>query len=181
MEKKREASAPLPKATRYGWSPGTMPERMLGKANGSGAGGGLPLPVPPGPIGIEGTMLYQKSIDNSTVHYKHDPSDRDALRRYVSLALFVVLMVCAFSAPRIWVRHSGYRQAELNQKIEQLAVVRDRLKVTKGRLEDLRRVAVFAELIGLQETEESNYTWFAPSETGAAGRPEVAQLLVSEE
>ena len=179
MEKKKGPNAPLSKAPRYGWSPGAMPELVLGKAGGSGAGGGGPQPVPPGPVGIEGTILYQKAIDNSTVQYRHDPGDRDALRLYVSLALFVVVMVCAFSAPRLWVRHSGYRQADLNGRIEELIVVRDRLKVEKGRLEDLRRVAVFAELGGLQETEESNYTWFAPPETGAAGRPEVAQLLFS--
>ena len=181
MEKKTEPNAPLPRAARYGWSPGAIPERVFGGVAGSGAGGGDPQPAPPGPVGIEGTMLYQKTIDNSAVLYRHDPRDRDALRTYVSLALFVVLLVCFFSAPRLWLRHSGYRQAQLNQRIEELIVVRDRLKVEKGRLEDLRRVAAFAELEGLKETEASKYTWSSAPDAGHGGRPEVAQLMVGAE
>lgn len=181
MEKTTRANAPLSRQPRYGWRHGTIPERVLGKAVGSGAGGRPAQPAQYTSLGMEGTVLFQKTIDNSSVNYRHDPRDRDALRWHVSWGLFVVLMVLLASGPRLWVRHSGYRQAQLTEKIEELIVVRDQLKVQKGRLEDLRRVAAFAEQSGLQETDEDRYTWFAPSHVEEDPETAVARLFVRED
>ncbi len=177
MEKTTKPNAPLPGPPQHGWRHGPTPERVLGKAVGSGAGGTSPKPAQPTSLGMEGAVLYQKTIDNSAVNYRHDPRDRDALRWHVSLGLFIVLTVLLASGPRLWVRHSGYRQAELSEKIEQLIVVRDQLKVQKGRLEELARVASFAEQIGLQETQEDRYTWFAPEPAEEDPETAVARLL----
>ena len=64
--------------------------------------------------------------------------------------LFVVLLSLIATSPRLWVRHSGYRQAQLTETVEQLVAVREHLKVEKGRLEDLQRVAVLAADLGLE-------------------------------
>ncbi len=180
MEKQYKTHAPLPSQPQYGWSHTAMPERALRGSPGSGAGASRPGTSGTRPMGMEGTMLYQKTIDNSRLHYRHDPQDRRFLRRNLSLAMFVGLVILAFSGPRLWVRQAGYRQAELVQTIERLTVVRNTLKVEKGRLEDLRRVAAIAERSGLRETEEASYTWFAPVYDEAGVDAEVAQLLGGE-
>ena len=126
---------------------------------------------------MEVAVAYQKRIDNSDVHFQHDPRDRDSLRWHVSLGLFIVLVVLVATAPRLWVRHSGYRQAKLSEKIEHLIVVRDQLIVEKGRREELSQIAEHAKQIGLRETDANSYTWFAPQPDEEDPGIEMARLF----
>ena len=177
MEKTNRPNAPLPMPPQHGWRHGSPSQQVLGKAVRSGAGGTPPKPAQPTSLGMEVAVLYHKRIDNSDVHFQHDPRDRDSLRWHVSLGLFIVLVVLVATAPRLWVRHSGYRQAKLGEQIEQLIVVRDQLKVEKGRREELSRVAEHAGLIGLRETDADRYTWFAPEPAEKDPETEVARLF----
>ena len=182
MEKTNKPNAPLSHQSQYGWRHGEMPARVLGSDAGSGAGGTVPSrPARLTSMGLEGAVLVQKTIDNSAVEYQHDPRDRDALRKQVSWGLFIVLIVLLASGPRLWVRQAGYRQAGMINKIEQLTVVRDQLKVQKGRLEDLRRVAALAEQSGLRETDGASYTWFVAPPVEEDHETAVARLFVNEE
>lgn len=182
MEKTNKPNAPPPRQSQYGWRRDEMPERVLGNNASGGAGGTVPQgPVRLASMGLEGAVLVQKTIDNSSVEYQHDPRDRDALRKQVSWGLFIVLIVLLASGPRLWVRQAGYRQAGMIDKIEQLTVVRDQLKVQKGRLEDLRRVAALAEQSGLRETDGESYTWFVAPPTEGDHETAVARLFVNEE
>ena len=181
MEKVTRPNVPLPRQPRYGWQHGEMPEQTLGHTGGSGARGAFPEPSKSMARSMAGAVLYQKSIDNSAVWYWHDPSDRFSLRRHVSWGLFVVFVVVLVSGPRLWVRHSGYRQAELAQDIDDLVGVRDRMKVRKGRLEDPSRVAALAEDRGFHETEEDSYVWSALPLSEEGLETEVAQLVVTED
>lgn len=174
MEKQQEQGAPLARPPLYGWSRVSMPQPVPSARSASGAAAGGTSAAGNRPA-MEGTVLYQKVIDNSTVHYRYDPRDREVLRRSVSWGLFIVLLVLMASGPRVWVRHSGYRQAELNQRIDDLVTQRDQLKVRKGRMEELQRVAMLAEQSGLQETDEARFRWHtAPSNEGDG---EVARLF----
>ena len=121
-------------------------------------------------MSMEGALLYRKAIDNRGVRYKSDPGDRHALAKYVSLALFVVFALLVLSGPRLWVRQWGYRQEQLSERIDQLTAVRDQLRVQRGRLENLRRIAALAEIEGLAETDSERYKWTA------AQAPEEPQL-----
>ncbi len=126
-----------------------------------------------------GAVLYQKKIDNSAISYRYDPRDRDELQSFVSVGLFLALLLLVAFGPRLWQRHSGYRQAQLRERIEKLAAVRDELKVQKGRLEGLPRVRALAEQQGLRETDQDRYTWFAPRLERA--EPEAAVERVPEQ
>ncbi len=179
MEKKSAPNAPRLRHPKSGRSDVSGPLKVPGQAAVSGARRGSSTPAPTMPM--EGAFLYHKTIDNSSLSYRHDPGDRDALRSIVSGGLFVVLLFVLLFGPRLWVRHSGYRQAKLIERIEQLTVVRDQLKVQRGRLEDLRRVAALADQRGLRETEEGSYTWFAPRPIEVGAGQAVAQLFGTEE
>ncbi len=179
MEKKTEPNAPLPRHPQYGWSDASMSHAVLSPAIGSGADAsseGARRAVP-----LEGAVLYQKEIDNSRVSYRHDPADRDELRAHISWGLFIAFLLLLAFGPRLWVRHSGYRQAQLAETIEQLVAVRDQLTMQKGRLEDLRRVAALAERSGLRETQEGRYTWLEPVPDRGVTETAVARLFASDE
>ncbi len=178
MEKKTEPNAPLPRQPLYGWTNASTPGNARGQAVGSGAAGSR-AKVQSMPM--EGAVLYQKAIDNSSLSYRHDPRDRYVLRTHVSWGLFVVLILLLASGPRLWVRQSGYRQANLTETIEQLVAVREHLKVEKGRLEDLQRVAALAQELGLGETEDDSYTWTAARPPGGTSEPTVARLISGQE
>ena len=146
-------------------------------------GGISPRTAPPKPgMSMEGAVLYRKAIDNSGVRYKHDPQDRHLLARNISLGLFAVFVLLVLSGPRLWVRQWGYRQEQLAQRIERLAAVRDQLKVQRGRLEDLARIAALAELDGLAETDPERYNWAGEAQPGnfAATDTAVARLFPSQ-
>ena len=175
MEKENRPNAPPQEQTRYGWSTSSLPQQVL--RNGP-SGGAIPRSPDPARFApMEGALLYQKRIDNSGVCYRHDPRDRDAMRRHVSWGLFVVFLVVVWFAPRLWVRHLGYREARLTETIAQLTTVRDQLKVKRGRLGDRRRVAALAEMGGLHETDEGSYTWFAPRSVDSSAQDAVALLI----
>ncbi|MDE0105569.1 MAG: hypothetical protein OXN89_24595 [Bryobacterales bacterium] len=133
-------------------------------------------------VSMEGAVLYRKAIDNSGVRYKHDPRDRNLLARNISWGLFAVFMLLVLSGPRLWVRQWGYRQEQLAQRIERLAAVRDQLKVHRGRMEDLSRIAALAELDGLAETDPERYKWAgeAPPANVGATDTTVARLFPSQ-
>lgn len=126
---------------------------------------------------MEGAVMYHKLIDNSSVRYRHDPSDRYALRTHISWGLFVVLLLLVVSGPRLWVRHSGYRQAQMAETIDEITAVREHLKVERGRLENLRRVAVLADRMGLAETTEGSYMFPDQRPLDAEPEPAMAQLF----
>lgn len=174
MEKPNQPNAPLSQHQHYGWSNDSVPRAVM---DSSGGGAIRRRPDPSRIAPMEGAVLYQKRIDNSTVRYRHDPHDRAALRTHVSWGLFVVFLLVLTFGPRLWVRHLGYRHAQLTETIERLTLVRDQLKVHRGRLQDLRRVAALAEERGLGQTEESSYTWFAQPEKDSGTRHAVAQLI----
>ena len=178
MEKNTEPNAPLPRQPQYGWTDVSMPDYTRDDSEGSGA---ELSPARVRSMPMEGAVLYQKAIDNSSVRYRHDPRDRYALRTHVSWGLFVVLILLLASGPRLWVRHSGYRQAQLTETIEQLTAVREHLKVEKGRLEDLQRIAGLAQEIGLEETEDTSYTWTPARPLGGGPVPTVARLISTPE
>lgn len=175
MEKRTEPNAPLPWRPHLGWGKNPNPVRHGGPPVASGAQ--LPS-VARRSVPMEGVVLYRKAIDNSSVKYRHDPTDRYALRRHVSMGLFVVLLSLIATSPRLWVRHSGYRQAQLTETVEQLVAVREHLKVEKGRLENLQRVAALAADLGLGRTEDTKYTWTAQRRLGGGPEPTVAELFV---
>lgn len=178
MEQKSALNtSPEPQQARAGWSEAPSPPPQLAPAGPGGVRGFAASAAPS--LTMEGAVLYQKKIDNSDVSYRHDPRDRDELQSFVSVGLFVALLFLVAFGPRLWQRHSGYRQAQLLERIEQLAAVRDELKVQKGRLEDLRRVRGLAEGLGLGETEPDRYKWLAPRPERAA--PEAAVARVSEQ
>ena len=127
---------------------------------------------------MDGMLLYRKAIDNSGVRYKHDPRDRVSLARHISWGLFLVFAMLVFSGPRLWVRQWGYRQEQLAERIEQLSVVRDQLKVRLGRMESLSRVSALAELDGLGETDPQRNGWSSPPPIeDESGTTTVARLL----
>ena len=161
MEKTNRPHAPRPVSPQYGWRDPRTVETALGRAEG-GARGAEPGRGSAMPVEIGGAVIYQKRFDNGDVHYRHDPRDRASLRWHVSVGLFVALMLLLAFGPRLWVRHSGYRQAELTAKVNRLVAVRDQLKYEKGRREGLARVAELAQELGLRQTEENSYMWFTP-------------------
>ena len=175
MERELTQKAPPARQSHQGWSEGASGHSSSSLAAPGGAARHVAGLAPSMPI--EGAVLYKKTIDNSGVRYRHDPKDRDALRKHVSWGLFVVFVLLLLSGPRLWVRHSGYRQAQLVDRIEQLVAVRDQLKVQRGRLEDLRRVAALAELGGLRETGADSYSWFAPRLVDEESEKAVARLF----
>ena len=180
MEKEKRLNASLPSRPRYGRSEGVTPREFPGHAGGSGAGSEAE-PRRVFARGMEGAVLYQKSIDNSAVTYWHDPSDRDSLRRKISWGLFVVFAVALVTAPRLWVRHSGYRQTQLGERIDSLTMIRNGLKVEKGEREASRRIAELAKELGLRATEESRFVWLPPRLSDKDPETEVAQLFVGED
>ena len=175
MEKENRPNAPLPEPGQYGWSKSSLPQQVL---RNRPSGGAIPRhPPSTRAASMEGAVLYQKRTDNSGVRYRHDPRDRDAMRRQISWGLFVVFLLVVWFAPRLWVRHLGYREAQLTESIAQLALVRDQLKVERGRLQDRRLIAARAETEGLQETDEGSYTWFAPRPVDSGSKTAVALLI----
>ena len=132
-------------------------------------------------MSIAGAPLYQKQIDNSGVRYRHDPRDREVWRVGLSLGLFLLVLAIALWGPQRMVTQSGYKQEALRQQVGQLEAVRDGLKMQRGRLEDLRRVAVLAEQMGLRQTEPESYSWFALPPGGGESEAAVARLLRSGE
>ena len=77
MEKRNQPNAPPSQHPHYGWSNDSLPRAVM---DGTGGGAIRRSPDPTRIAPMEGAVLYQKRIDNSTVRYRHDPHDRAALR-----------------------------------------------------------------------------------------------------
>ena len=132
-------------------------------------------------MSIGGAPLYQKHIDNSGIRYRHDPRDREVWRVGLSLGLFLMVLAILLWGPQRLVTESGYKQEALRQQVGLLQAVRDELKMQRGRLEDLRRVAVLAEQMGLRQTEPDSYSWLALPPGDGDSDTTVARLLRSGE
>jgi hypothetical protein len=81
--------------------------------------------------------------------------------------------------PQRLVTQSGYKQEAMRQRVSQLQAVRDELKMQRGRLADLRRVAALAEGMGLQQTDPDSYSWFVLPPEGGDADTTIARLLRS--
>ena len=164
------------------------PSHLVG--HGTSAGRAAPSQATPGgaaapvagqaqSMSIEGAPLYQKRIDNSGIRYRHDPRDREIWQIGLSVGLFLLVLAMLLWGPQRLVTQSGYKQEALRQRVSQLQAVRDELKMQRGRLEDLRRVAALAEAMGLQQTEVDSYNWFVLPPGGEEADSTVARLLQS--
>ena len=111
------------------------------------------------PLPLEDVAFFIKDIENDAVEHRYDPSDERSLRGLLGCGLAVALALVILFGPRAWVRHSGYRAAELSRQIEELQVVQDQLTVRQGQLGDLRRVADLAAKDGFIEPRPGDYAW----------------------
>ena len=132
-------------------------------------------------MSIRGAPLYRKQIDNSGIRYRYDPRDREVWRVGLSVGLFLMVMAILLWGPQRLVTQSGYKQEALRQRVGQLEAVRDELKMQRGRLEDLRRIAALAGQMGLRQTDPVKYSWFALPPRDDESEKTVARLLRSGE
>lgn len=179
MEKGLTKKAPLGRQSHLGRHGVPNGRAMTGRAEPGGAA--APVAARAQSMSIEGAPLYQKHIDNSGIRYRHDPRDREIWRVGLSVGLFLLVLAILLWGPQRLVTQSGYKQETLRQRVEQLQAVRDELKMQRGRLEDLRRVAALAEEMGLQQTEPDSYNWFALPSGDSESETAVARLLRSDE
>lgn len=171
MEKGLTKKAPLGRQSHLG--------RRAAPSLATPSGTSAPVVAQAQSMSIEGAPLYQKRIDNSGIRYRHDPRDREVWQVGLSVGLLLLVLAMLLWGPQRLVTQSGYQQEALRQRVSQLQAVRDELKMQRGRLEDLRRVAALAEAMGLRQTEPGSYSWFVlPAEDGAADAT-VARLLRS--
>ncbi len=111
------------------------------------------------PLPLEDVAFFIKDIENNGVEHRYDPSDERSLRGLLGCGLVLALTLLMLFGPRAWVRHSGYRAAELSRQIEELQVVQDQLTVRQGQMGDLRRVADLASKDGFIEPRPGDYAW----------------------
>lgn len=111
------------------------------------------------PLPMEEVALYIKQIDNSGVRRQADPAGRRALTRMIGLGLAALFVLVLCFGPRAWLRHSGYRQAELAELRQELSEINHHLQVRHAQLSDLRRVVRMAAQQGLSEPPPERYTW----------------------
>ena len=179
MEKGLTKKAPLGRQSHLGRRGVPIGRTAPGRAEPGGAAG--PVAAQAQSMAIESAPLYQKHIDNSAIRYRHDPRDREIWRVGLSVGLFLLVLAILLWGPQRLVTQSSYKQEALRQRVGQLQAVRDELKMQRGRLEDLRRVAALAEDMGLQQTEPDSYSWFALPPGDGDSETAVARLLRSDE
>ena len=179
MEKGLTKQAPLGRQSHLGRRGAPMARTASGRAVPGGAA--APVAAQAQSMSIDCAPLYQKHIDNSAIRYRHDPRDREIWRVGLSLGLFLLVLAILLWGPQRLVTQSGYKQEALRQRAGQLQAVRDELKMQRGRLEDLRRVAALAEEMGLRQTEPDSYSWFALPTGERESETAVARLLSSDE
>lgn len=114
--------------------------------------GGRPLPM-------EDVLLYVKPIDNSRVRRPVDPADKKAWLRTVGVLATVLVLAILALGPRAWLRHSGYKQAELSEARLGLLELERHLQVRHAQLTDLRRVGRVAAANGLVSPPPERYAW----------------------
>jgi hypothetical protein len=108
---------------------------------------------------MEDVALFIKDIDNSLVRRKADPRGKSAWLRFVISGAMIALVVLMSSGPRAWLRHSGYRQAEMETQYQTLLEFNSQLKVRQAMLSDLQRVSVLAAEQGLVEPPAGQFEW----------------------
>jgi len=111
------------------------------------------------PLPMEEVTLYIKEIDNSGVRRAADPAGRNAFARMIGCGLIALFLLVLCFGPRAWLRHSGYRQAELAELRLELSQINHHLQVRHAQLSDLRRVVRMAAAQGLAEPPLERYTW----------------------
>ena len=111
------------------------------------------------PLPMEEVTLYIKEIDNSDVRRPADPAGRRAFVRMIGSGLLALVVLVLCFGPRAWLRHSGYRQAELSERRQELSEINHHLQVRHAQLSDLRRVVRMAAAQGLSEPPPERYTW----------------------
>jgi hypothetical protein len=114
--------------------------------------GGRPLPM-------EDVMLYVKTIDNSRVRRPVDPADKKAWLQTVAILAGILMLVVLAVGPRAWLRHSGYKHAELTEQRLELLEIERHLQVRHAQLTDLRRVGRVAAAMGLVAPPPEHYAW----------------------
>ncbi len=158
-----------------------VPKRRATPGPSAPGGATRPVAAQTQSMSMGGVPLYPKRIDNSKIRYRYDPRDREVWRVGLSLCLFLLVLAILLWGPQRLVTQSGYKQEALRQRAGQLQAVRDELKMQRGRLEDLRRVAALAEQMGLRQTEPDSYSWFALPPGDGGLDESVARLLRSGE
>ncbi len=179
MEKVLTKKAPLGRRSHHGRR--GAPKEHATPSRSAPSGATPPVEAQAQSMSIGGVPLYPKRIDNSGIRYRHDPRDREVWRVGLSLGLFLLVLAILLWGPQRLVTQSGYKQEALRQRAGQLQAVRDELKIQRGRLEDLRRVAALAEQMGLRQTEPDSYSWFALPPGDGESDATVARLLRSGE
>jgi len=177
MEKGLTKKAPLGRQSHLGRR-GT-PTGRAAPSLATPSGAAAPVVAQAQSMSIEGAPLYQKRIDNSGIRYRHDPRDREIWQIGLSVGLFLLVLAMLLWGPQRLVTQSGYKQEALRQRVSQLQAVRDELKMQRGRMEDLRRVAALAEAMGLQQTDPGSYSWFVLPPGDGEADTTVARLLRS--
>ena len=114
--------------------------------------GGRPLPM-------EEVILFQKYLDNSRARRPMDPADKVSWLRAVGVLAVVLLLAILALGPRAWLRHSGYRQAELAGRSMGLQELERHLEVRHAQLTDLRRIGRVAAAMGLEAPPPEHYAW----------------------
>jgi len=108
---------------------------------------------------MEDVTLFVKNIDNSQVRRKADPRGKAAWLRFVVSGTMILLVVLLSSGPRAWLRHSGYRQADLEKEYQALLEINRQLKVRQAMLSDLQRISELAAAEGFVEPATDQFDW----------------------
>ncbi|MBI1354406.1 MAG: hypothetical protein GC160_08670 [Acidobacteria bacterium] len=132
--------------------------------------GGRPLPM-------EEVILFRKSFDNSRVRRPVDPADKRSWLRTVGVLAMLLLLAIVALGPRAWLRHSGYRQAELSERRMELQELERHLQVRHAQLTDLRRVGRVAAAMGLEAPPPEHYAWQDLTVNPTTSEPTLAETF----
>jgi hypothetical protein len=108
---------------------------------------------------MEDVALFIKQIDNSQVRRKADPRGKAVWLKFVVSGTMILMAVLLSSGPRAWLRHSGYRQADLEKEYQALLEINRQLKVRQAMLSDLQRISVLAAAEGFVEPAADQFDW----------------------
>jgi hypothetical protein len=108
---------------------------------------------------MEEVSLFIKQIDNSQLRRKADPRGKAAWLKFVASGSMILVVLLLSSGPRAWLRHSGYRQAEMEKEYQALLQINRQLKVRQSILSDLQRISILAAEQGLVEPPPDRFEW----------------------
>jgi hypothetical protein len=132
---------------------------------------------------MEEVTLFVKNIDNSQVRRKADPRGKAAWLRFVVSGTMILLALLVSSGPRAWLRHSGYRQADMEKEYQALLEINRQLKVRQAMLSDPQRISVLAAAEGFVEPPPDQFDWQdgagAPAESSEMAANRVVEPLPS--